>query len=50
MISPVFKEHGTTCWVAGWGQSQSNGVSSEYLKAIGVNLMHSQYCLNHRLE
>ena len=47
-LQPFFKEHGKLCWVAGWGQSQSNGVSSEYLKAIGINLMKSEYCLNHR--
>ena len=40
--------HGTTCWVAGWGQAQSNGVSSDSLKSIGVNLFGRDYCENHR--
>ena len=43
-----FQEHGTSCWVAGWGHDKSNGVPSNYLKAIGVNLFDREYCLNHR--
>ena len=42
------KEHGTSCWVAGWGQAQSNGLSSDSLKSIGVNLFGREYCINHR--
>ena len=33
--------------MAGWGQSQSNGVSSDSLKSIGINLFSSEYCLKH---
>ena len=40
--------HGKSCWVAGWGQSQTNGISSDSLKSIGVNLFNHQYCRNHR--
>ena len=43
----IIKEHGTKCWVAGWGQAQSNGVSSDSLKSIGVNLFDPEYCKNH---
>ena len=42
------RTHGTACWVAGWGQAQSNGVSSDSLKSIGVNLFGREYCENHR--
>ena len=42
------KEHGRNCWVAGWGQSQSNGVTSDSLKSIGINLFSPEYCFNHR--
>ena len=44
----IFKEHGSACWVAGWGQSQSHGVSSDALKSIGVNLFDHEYCYKHR--
>ena len=40
--------HGKSCWVAGWGQAKSNGVSSDSLKSIGVNLFGREYCENHR--
>ena len=43
----LIKEHGQNCWVAGWGQSQSNGVSSDSLKSIGINLFAPEYCMNH---
>ena len=33
--------------MAGWGQSRSNGVSSDSLKSIGVNLFDPEYCKNH---
>ena len=33
--------------MAGWGQAQSNGVSSDSLKSIGVNLFAPEYCTNH---
>ena len=46
--SKTFQVHGKSCWVAGWGQSQSNGVSSDSLKSIGVNLFNHQYCNDHR--
>ena len=46
----LIQEHGKACWVAGWGQTQSNGVSSDTLKAIGLNLFDHQYCLNHRYK
>ena len=42
------KEHGKACWVAGWGQTKSHGVSSESLQSIGVNLFDHQYCKKHR--
>ena len=42
------KLHGTACWVAGWGKDQSNGVSSDVLKSIGVNLFDHEYCMKHR--
>ena len=41
------KEHGKACWLAGWGQSQSNGVSSDLLKSVGLNLFGHRYCQNH---
>ena len=44
----IFKVHGSACWVAGWGQSQSHGVSSDTLKSIGVNLFDHEYCIQHR--
>ena len=44
------KEHGKNCWVAGWGQSQSNGVTSDSLKSIGINLFSPEYCINHRYQ
>ena len=47
-VEKSFKEHGTSCWVAGWGHDRSNGVSSNSLKAIGVNLFDREYCMNHR--
>ena len=42
------QEHGKACWVAGWGQTQSNGVFSDSLKAVGINLFSHNYCLDHR--
>ena len=48
MSNENFQEHGKSCWVAGWGQSQSNSVSSDSLKSIGVNLFDHRYCYNHR--
>ena len=46
----VYKNHGKSCWVAGWGHTQSNGVSSNSLRAIGINLFDHEYCYNHRCE
>ena len=42
------KTHGEACWVAGWGRSRSNGVSSDALKSIGINLFSHDYCMDHR--
>ena len=44
------QEHGNACWVAGWGQSQSNGVASDQLKSIGVNIFDHEYCKKHRFD
>ena len=49
LINLFIKVHGKACWVAGWGKAESNGVSSDALKSIGVNLFHHSYCRNHRL-
>ena len=43
-----YQNHGKSCWVAGWGHTQSNGVSSNLLRAIGINLFDHEYCYNHR--
>ena len=45
-----YKNRGKSCWVAGWGHTQSNGVSSNSLRAIGINLFDHEYCYNHRCE
>ena len=42
------QEHGKACWVAGWGQTESNGVPTDSLQSIGVNLFGAQYCYDHR--
>ena len=46
----LYQNHGKSCWVAGWGHTQSNGVSSNLLRAIGINLFDHEYCYNHRCE
>ena len=51
---PCFPEkltpHGAECWIAGWGQTENSGQSSE-LRSITINSMNREYCINenHRL-
>ena len=42
--------HGAECWIAGWGQTENSGQSSE-LRSITINSMNREYCINpnHRL-
>ena len=42
--------HGAECWIAGWGQTENSGQSSE-LRSITINSMNREYCVNenHRL-
>ena len=45
-ISETHPDHGSACWVAGWGVDESAGLS-DTLKQAGVNIMDQEYCLAH---
>ena len=40
----IFKEHGSACWVAGWGTTSSGGTTATILQEVGVNLLSDDYC------
>ena len=39
--------NGAACWNAGWGTAEVEGVYSDQLQSIGVNLMSQGYCTDH---
>ena len=39
--------NGAACWVAGWGNAEIDGVYSNQLQSIGLNLMSRDYCTDH---
>ncbi|CAG5110230.1 Oidioi.mRNA.OKI2018_I69.chr2.g4651.t1.cds [Oikopleura dioica] len=39
-------EHGSGCWVAGWGTTSSGGSTSTTLLSAGVNILGKDYCEN----
>ena len=43
----INKYIGAACWNAGWGTSEMNGIHSNELKSIGINLMSKEYCSDH---
>ena len=45
-ISETHPDHGSACWVAGWGVDETTGLSDN-LKQAGVNIMDQEYCLAH---
>jgi len=40
-------EHGSNCWIAGWGTTSSGGSISDPLLQANVKLMDKSYCLVH---
>lgn len=40
-------EHGSNCWIAGWGTTSSGGSISDPLLQANVKLMDKSYCLAH---
>ena len=45
-ISETLPDHGSACWVAGWGVDESAGLS-DTLKQAGVSILDEEYCLEH---
>ena len=43
----INKYNGAACWNAGWGTAEIDGVYSEELQSIGLNLMSQGYCTDH---
>ena len=43
----VNKYNGAACWNAGWGTVEVDGIYSNELQSIGVNLMSREYCTDH---
>ena len=43
----INKYNGAACWNAGWGTAEVDGVFSEKLQSIGINLMSGGYCTDH---
>ena len=41
-------DHGKACWVAGWGDTESEGPDSDVLMSVGVNIFSNDYCRQHR--
>ena len=37
--------HAAECWIAGWGQTENSGQSSE-LRTMTINSMNRDYCIN----
>ena len=43
----INKFNGAACWNAGWGTAEIDGIYSDELQSIGVNLMSREYCTDH---
>ena len=43
----INKYNGAACWNAGWGNAEIDGIYSEELQSIGINLMSRDYCNDH---
>ena len=43
----INRYNGAACWNAGWGTAEVDGVYSDQLQSIGVNLMSQGYCMDH---
>ena len=43
----INRYNGAACWNAGWGTAEVDGVYSDQLQSIGVNLMSQGYCTDH---
>ena len=39
--------NGAACWNAGWGTAEIDGVYSDELQSVGINLMSRDYCVDH---
>ena len=43
----INKHNGAACWIAGWGNSEIDGVHTNQLQSIRMNLMSRDYCTDH---
>ncbi|CBY12286.1 unnamed protein product [Oikopleura dioica] len=43
-VSETLPDHGSACWIAGWGTTESGFLSDDLLQA-GVNIMDQEYCI-----
>jgi len=43
-VSETLPDHGSACWIAGWGKNESGVLSDDLLQA-GINIMDQEYCI-----